>query len=290
MADPGLSIQELQATQTTNYIAGVDHIWNRQWSFTTALYLIARYSGPLGIIGVAVEAMCMKWIYSVTSVDLNILLAETWLNNIFLVTMQAILVIRVYALFNRSKKVLIFLATLYALQATVIFVLTALFFNHPALHEYIASPSPAGGGVAQLFSTTASVYTPFILGSTFLPPAFDTIMLLFALWAFVRHALEAKRANGGWSINVLVRTLVADHLVYFVCFQIWMTLTLAANYTTDESNLAILIVVLDVFTALAVVAGPRMVISLRAIENKTRGEGSSLEECYGDRKWVPSNG
>ncbi|KAH7907872.1 hypothetical protein BJ138DRAFT_429004 [Hygrophoropsis aurantiaca] len=71
----------------------------------------------------------------------------------------------------------------------------------------------------------------------FLPPIFDAIVLVFALWAFVRHALEAKTSDGGWSINVLIRTLVADHLPYFVCFQIWMTLTLAANYTTDEVNI-----------------------------------------------------
>ncbi|KAH7905587.1 hypothetical protein BJ138DRAFT_746665 [Hygrophoropsis aurantiaca] len=112
---------------------------------------------------------------------------------------------------------------------------------------------------------------PFNQYSAFMPLVFDTILLFFALWAFVRHALEAKTLDGGWSINVLVRTLVADHLAYFVCFQIWMTLTIGANYANDESN--VLVGALYVFNVSTVVAGPRMVISLRAIENKTRGEG-----------------
>ncbi|KAH7905588.1 hypothetical protein BJ138DRAFT_746801 [Hygrophoropsis aurantiaca] len=149
MADSAL-IQELQVAQTANYVAAaagalvvydqvltslqeVDHIWNRQWSFTTALYLIARYSGDLQVIGAAAWAMCINWTYLV---NLNIMLAESWLQNIFPVAMQAILTIRVYALFNRSKKVLIVLAMLYALQAIATFVSTALLYNSRALHEY----------------------------------------------------------------------------------------------------------------------------------------------------------
>ncbi|KAH7905589.1 hypothetical protein BJ138DRAFT_1118336 [Hygrophoropsis aurantiaca] len=211
---------------------------------------------------------------SFASVDLNMMLAETWLENIFLVTMQAILLIRVYALFNRSKKVLIFLATLYALQATATLALTALLYNNRALHDNIASIGPAIGSVVQIVNENPSPYTPFAQDGTLLPPVFDTIVLIFALWAFIKHALEAKTLDGGWSINLLVRTLIADHLVYFVCFQIWMALTLATDYATDEPS--VLTMVFCVFTALVVIVGPRMVISLRAIENKSRGEGVIL--------------
>ncbi|KAH7907865.1 hypothetical protein BJ138DRAFT_1103951 [Hygrophoropsis aurantiaca] len=314
MADPAL-IQELQARQFTNYVtvaAGalvvydqvltfsqeasesdnrsipqlltiptqVDYIWNRQWSFTTALYLISRYSGSLYMIVSAAGCIYLNWTYSgvLRNINsyLNMMMADTWLQNIFVVTMQAILVIRVYALFNRSKKVLIFLATLYALQATATLALTALLYNNRALPEYIVSVGPAIGSVTQNVSTNSSTYAPFDQDGTFLPPVFDTIVLFFALWAFVRHVLEAKTLDGGWSVNVLVKTLVADHLVYFVCFQIWMTLAIAANYATHEPNTVILVGAFNFFTALVVVVGPRMVISLRAIENKTRGEGVIL--------------
>ncbi|KAH7905586.1 hypothetical protein BJ138DRAFT_1183571 [Hygrophoropsis aurantiaca] len=53
-----------------------------------------------------------------------------------------------------------------------------------------------------------------------------------------------------------------------------MALTLATDYATDEPS--VLTMVFCVFTALVVVVGPRMVISLRAIENKSRGEGVIL--------------
>ncbi|KAH7908084.1 hypothetical protein BJ138DRAFT_1158503 [Hygrophoropsis aurantiaca] len=80
MADPAF-IQELQMVQTMNYLTAaggalvaydqvitfsqeVDHIWNRKWSFVTALYLIARYSGSLSLVGAAAWDMCINWSYS----------------------------------------------------------------------------------------------------------------------------------------------------------------------------------------------------------------------------------
>ncbi|KAH7904006.1 hypothetical protein BJ138DRAFT_44995 [Hygrophoropsis aurantiaca] len=289
MSDPALIIQELQQTQTTNYITAaagalvvydqaltfsqeVNHIWSRQWSLMTALYLIARYSGSLTIIGLAAWDVCTSWTYAV---NVNITLAVNWAANIFLLSMQAILVVRVCALFGRSKKISIFLATCYALQATTVFVMTVLQFNNRALHEYVASISPAIGSIAQnVVYSNPSIDTIFAQNSTIVSVVFNTVLLLFALWAFIRHALQAKTLDKGLSINAFVRTLVADHLVYFVCNLIWLSLSLASDYFTEPN--VVLTGALNVFTSLAVIAGPRMVISIRAIENKTRREGVVL--------------
>ncbi|KAH7905634.1 hypothetical protein BJ138DRAFT_1183541 [Hygrophoropsis aurantiaca] len=294
MADPAV-IQVLQTIQTTNYITAagaalvvydqvltlsqeVDLIWNRNWSFMTVLYLIARYSGNLSMVGLAVWDMCISW---TSSVDVNITLAVNWGENIFLLTMQAILVIRVYALFNRSRKVLIFLATLYVLQATTTFVMTSLYYNNRVQDEIVASTGPAIGSVMQIINTTTAFLHLSVLAGqdgTIMSVVFDIVVFFFALWAFVQHTLEARTLDGGWSINVLVRTLIADHLAFFVCNLIWLSLALASVYYTEFSVFtASLTGTLNVFTGLVVVSGPRMVISLRAMENKTRGEGGTLE-------------
>ncbi|KAH7905931.1 hypothetical protein BJ138DRAFT_1226039 [Hygrophoropsis aurantiaca] len=213
--------------------------------------------------------------------DLNIYLAVNWGQLVFILTMQAILAIRVYALFNRSKKVLIFLAVLYTLQATAVFVLTGLFWNMQALHEFFGPISPAIGSVTRMITTnaSASAYLSISVNDTIVSVVFDTVLLFFALWAFVRHALGEKTIDGGWSINVLVRTLVADHLLYFVCNLTWLSITLYSNYIVELPTISglLLDIMLCVFSPLVVIAGPRMVISIRAMENKTRGEGGTLE-------------
>ncbi|KAH7905102.1 hypothetical protein BJ138DRAFT_1165388 [Hygrophoropsis aurantiaca] len=291
MADNPLgSIQLLRAIQTNNYFiaaAGalvvydhvltlsqeVDYIWNRQWSFMMALYLMARYSGTLSMIVATALSIYLNWTYSGF---VNMDLAKTWTENTFALTMQAILAIRVYALFNQSKKVLVCLAISYVLQASAVIVTTALPFNNQTVDQFVIAVGPATGSVTQ--GTEIDPTAVFLLAqeSTFVSVVFDIILLLFALWAFVRHALEAKTRDGGWFINVLVRTLVADHLMYFVCNLTWLVLILASDYTNNPEGSLMSQDVYFVFNALAVISGPGMVISLRAKEDKTRGEGETL--------------
>ncbi|KAH7907741.1 hypothetical protein BJ138DRAFT_445012 [Hygrophoropsis aurantiaca] len=226
--------------QVLTFSQEVNLIWNRQWSFITALYLIARYFGSLFVIANAALNVSINWTYSV---NVNMYLVLNWAENIFIVAMQAILVIRVYALFNRSKKVLVFLATTYVLQATATIVITGLIANKRVLDEYYLSIGSPVGSVVQPVSVdnnspTSSFLITLTRDSTILPIVFDTILMLFALWAFVKHALEAKTSNGGWRINVLVSILVADHLLYFICNLAWLSLILAAAYYTVVSMIS----------------------------------------------------
>ncbi|KAH7903236.1 hypothetical protein BJ138DRAFT_1195599, partial [Hygrophoropsis aurantiaca] len=257
MADPtALIIQMLQTKQRTNYLAAgagaliaYDQVLtfaHEQLTMQTKikeskleLYIclipnrpvlwVSEHNIPVGLSlslilidsGLAAWIIRINWTYSGYVIMYLVVL---WATNIFLLSMQAILVIRVYALLNRSKKVLVFLATCYTLQAAAVFVMTALEYNSRALHEYGQD-------------------------STIVSLVFDGILLSFALRAFVIHALEAKTLNRGWSVNVLVRTIVTDHLVYFVCNIIWLSLVIASKYLAEQ----------NVFTTLAVLAGPRMV-------------------------------
>ncbi|KAH7904614.1 hypothetical protein BJ138DRAFT_1166234 [Hygrophoropsis aurantiaca] len=213
---------------------------------------------------------------------LNMYLAVNWAQTIFLQAMQAILVIRVYALLNRSKKVAVFLATFYCLQAIAAFVMAGLLTNTRVLHQSFTSIGPAIGTIAVYvyshFSTMTFKSLPLNITIVFV--IFDTVLLFFALLGFVRHTLEAKRLDGGWSINMLVRTLMADHLMYFFCYLVWMSLSLTTDYNLEVNVFTDLITTLVnqlyfVSRALGVVAGPRMVISIRAIENKTRWGGGT---------------
>ncbi|KAH7907224.1 hypothetical protein BJ138DRAFT_1160626 [Hygrophoropsis aurantiaca] len=246
----------------------------------TALYLIAHYFGLLYVIADAALCMYTNWTYSGY---VNMVLALNWAENIFIVTMQAILVIRVYALFNQSKKVLIFLATFYVIQATATFVVTGFIDNKRVLDESYASVRPAIGSVEQLTIVNVnSSASPLLItlseDGIIVSIVFDIILLCFALWAFVKHALKAKTLDGGWSINALVRALMAHHLLYFICNLSWLALSIATAYISQLNAFGLLLYsIFSVFSALVVVAGPRMVISLRATEKKTRGEGATLE-------------
>ncbi|KAH7907905.1 hypothetical protein BJ138DRAFT_1116291 [Hygrophoropsis aurantiaca] len=219
------------------------------------------------------------------SVDVNMCLAVNWTQSIFILAMQAILVIRVYALFNQSKKVLLFLTTFYALRATAALVIVAVLYNNRAIHESVIFVGPALGNVAQI----VNINSPAILltvgrNGTILYVVFDTILLFFALWAFLRHILEAKALDGGWSINVLIygSKYMTDTFSSLSSFQTWMVITLAEDIT---GGVSIDVVTIDspgqqfthFFHRIGGCCRACMVTSLRETENKTRQQGGTLD-------------
>ncbi|KAH7926117.1 hypothetical protein BV22DRAFT_386216 [Leucogyrophana mollusca] len=132
MSDSDSLIQALYQTQSLNHLAmatgaavmydqvlnfsqEVDHIWNRRWGPTTALYLVARYSGPVSLFTSIASIVRLNWSLTVIKI---IYIIGNWSSNVFLTAMQAILLMRVFALCGRSKTVLIFLSACFFCQTS----------------------------------------------------------------------------------------------------------------------------------------------------------------------------
>ncbi|KAH7920095.1 hypothetical protein BV22DRAFT_1133342 [Leucogyrophana mollusca] len=108
--------------------------------------------------------------------------------------------------------------------------------------------------------------------------AFDVILLAFALFAAVKHALETRQLHGKWSINPLVKALVADQIIYFIGNVIWQATAIPlASPNSNAVGSSFMGGVNSFFNAFVVSAGPHMVISLRAQEVQTM-EGTSHGE------------
>ncbi|KAH7927424.1 hypothetical protein BV22DRAFT_1045350 [Leucogyrophana mollusca] len=207
------------------------------------------------------------------------------------VAMQAILLVRVYALYNRSKKLLAFLLVCFFCEAIVVLVISGMLFNFSVMGRYFLSVGPNSfGSVTEEEEVDPFAFGPLGVVDVMMQLSFDVILLAFALFAAVKHALEARRLHGAWSINPLVKALVADQIIYFVGPRvtfthselarnvIWQAIVIPVILPNPNADGSPFMVILnDVFNAFAVSAGPHMVISLRAQELKT-AEGTSLGE------------
>lgn len=69
-------------------------------------------------------------------------------------------------------------------------------------------------------TNTPTFYAALNMATTAGQAAYDLIMMMFALacMAFIKHALQLRKVSGPWSVNSLVRLLVADQLVYFLWY------------------------------------------------------------------------
>ncbi|KAH7911245.1 hypothetical protein BJ138DRAFT_949713 [Hygrophoropsis aurantiaca] len=174
--------------------------------------------------------------------------------------MQAILLLRVYALYNRSKKILAILLACFFCQVVASIVLVAMQYNTSFIGKYIISVGPSLGSFAEesdanpaFYPTTPKVTLPIIL-------AFDVILFALAIVAFVKHALQSKASHGSWAINSLLKLLITDHILYFLCYMVLQAVLLAKFIV---GPLMWMITVQMVLDPLVLIFGPRMVLTLR---------------------------
>ncbi|KAH7911242.1 hypothetical protein BJ138DRAFT_949464 [Hygrophoropsis aurantiaca] len=195
---------------------------------------------------------------------ISVTLVLTWTALIFTFAMQAILLLRVYALYNRSKKILAILLACFFCQAIASIVLEAMQYNSSFIGKYIISVGgPSLGSFGEetdanpaFFPTTPKIYLLILL-------AFSVILFAFAIVAFVKHALQNKASHGSWAINPLIKLLITDHTLYFLCYTIVQAVMLAKFIVGMPLVALWMLTIQNVLQPLLVIFGPRMVLTLR---------------------------
>ncbi|KAH7920502.1 hypothetical protein BV22DRAFT_798954 [Leucogyrophana mollusca] len=255
--------------QVLNFSQEVDLIWNRRWSLTTALYLVARYSGSLMILGEAAAAVRLTWTYTVAAA---FYIALNWSTNIFLTSMQAILLMRAYALCGGSTIIFYVMVPCFCCQAIAVVVMTGMAYTIPTMRKYFVFLGAPIGSVTQDAVLDAAAFRPLAVIIPALELVFDVMIFVLALFAFLKHATEARELSGRWSVNPLMKLLVTDQMLYFLCYLALQAISFViSDPDINPTEYADVVVNTtdDVLLGLAAILGPRMVLSLRAQEAKS---------------------
>ncbi|KAG2365468.1 hypothetical protein BDR07DRAFT_640696 [Suillus spraguei] len=190
----------------------VELIWRKRWSLMTIMYIGVRYLGILYAV--------LNMLISVTTVSLtdtvSYIMYAGWVCIVFVIfTMLWVIIInRLHAMYQRSRKILIFL---------IVTFLAATVFN----------------GVAVILATMHTSGEEFILSGThqcsFVQPKdialllpltwiFVTVWEVFAMypavWIAVKQFREVRRDSTGGIIGDCFTVLMKTHLLYFTSFVV----------------------------------------------------------------------
>lgn len=246
----------------------IELIWMQRWTHMTILYLSVRYCGILTFV--------VNILASLPSVSLTdtgcatIFRVQTWANFIVLTMLDVIIIIRLYAMYQQSTKILVFLVVIF-LAVTIVFgVITGIISNDgsESAEEFILSGtyqcifSGGGGGVPLLNAVTWILTT-----------VWEVLALCFAVWIVIKHFRELRQTPTGSTIGDCFMVLIRTHAFYFAfftavsCFNLgW----LSPNITGSDS-------VADAFyygafqiasVVQQFVLGPRLILSVRASNAK----------------------
>ncbi|KAG1834335.1 hypothetical protein DFJ58DRAFT_750188 [Suillus subalutaceus] len=232
----------------------VELIWRQRWSLMTVLYLGVRYGG----IGFSVMYMLGLVVYD----------ALNWTNDVVEVILGVIMIARLHAMYQRSRKVLIFLVVSLLAITIANAVMGVIMMLRISGEEYILSGTyqcSIGYAGDSIFLGSMT----WILGTVW-----EVLALCLAVWIAIKHFRELRRHSTSGIIRDCFTVLMQTHVSYFAsflvisCFEIGLfSPTLSADVLSLDTQ--IYIGLRQIFQVVQMfVLGPRLILGVREYHAK----------------------
>ncbi|KAG1795302.1 uncharacterized protein HD556DRAFT_1526678 [Suillus plorans] len=232
----------------------VELIWRQRWSLMTALYLGVRYLGFL----YATLAILSGIIY----------IAWIWTGVVVFAMIWVIIITRLYAMYQGSRKILIFLIVTFLLLSIFDAVAVVLITIYSSGEELILS-----GTYQCLIHDTERVL--LLMSATWvLGTAWEVLALCLTVWIAAKHIRELRQHSAGGIIEDCFTVLMKTHVVYFASFVAVSCIELIVNFsptlsTGSSLDAQIILGVVQIFEVVQMfVLGPRLILGVREYHAK----------------------
>ncbi|KAG1883300.1 hypothetical protein F4604DRAFT_283755 [Suillus subluteus] len=185
----------------------VELIWKQRWSLMTLLYLSVRYAG----IGYAV----MYTLASVPSISLTdtvsriISIALDWMAEVVDAMLGVIIITRLHAMYQQSRKVLILLVVIFLATRIASAVMAEIMMMQTSGKELILS-----GTYQCQFRYTGDDLLLISMAWIFVT-VWEVLALCLAIWITVKHFCELRRHSTSGIIGDCFAVLLKTHVSYF---------------------------------------------------------------------------
>ncbi|OAX32806.1 hypothetical protein K503DRAFT_804919 [Rhizopogon vinicolor AM-OR11-026] len=188
---------------------------------------------------------------------------QNWITVIINAMMGVIIIARLYAMYQRSRKMLIFLVVTFLAIHIIDVVIAAITTMRIFGDEYVLSGAHmcayGSRGDAKLLAEITWI----------LSTAWETLTLCLAVWIAVKHFHELQRPSARWTVGDCFTILVKTHVFYFASFVAVSTLQLTADFspTLEYSNSMAEGIFLGILglarVAQMFILGPRLILAIR---------------------------
>ncbi|KAG2051933.1 hypothetical protein BDR06DRAFT_562755 [Suillus hirtellus] len=208
----------------------VELIWRQRWSLMTILYLSVRY---LGILSAAMNMLLsVPTILLSDTVSLISYNVWNWIVDVAYVMLWVIMVTRLHAMYQQSRKILIFLIVTFLAVSILNGVTTVMTTMQVSGKEFILSGTyqcqiDYPEDILLLMSAT------WIFGT-----AWEVLTLCLAIWIAVKHFRELRQHSAGGIIEGCFTVLMKTHVLYFACSvaasSFWLTIDISSIRSMDQ--------------------------------------------------------
>lgn len=230
----------------------------------TVLYLSVRYAGlPYAVAVVLVNLPSI----SMTNTGCNIMyFALNWMTLVMTVILCFIVSSRLYAMYRRSRKMLVFLVATFLPIAVACGVLTAI------VNSYVSGEQQVLSGT-YLCTYKYEQDAQLLISITWiLTTVWAVIILCLVGWIVVKHFRELQQPSTRWTISDCFRVLINTPMIYFVSIVVYSLGLgdLSPNlFNSSSVGSDVYYGVLQILSFVQMfVLGPRLILSVREYEAK----------------------
>ncbi|KAI9457547.1 hypothetical protein HD554DRAFT_1769883 [Boletus coccyginus] len=263
----------------------IDYVWCKPWSWVSIMYILVRYVGLLGSTFVpgpitmyvhqftAIHTIRLRHGYSKGTV---LYLVIYWAFPIFLLSADLVMILRVYAMWNRSKWILSILLFVCVPQVVISFVLAGIYYNP---NTYFSVTIIQVGGFS-FCNGLSEIPSPLLLGVTIPRFVLGVTLLTLAAIPTLKGSIEMYRATRIWQLNQYVQQLMRDGIFYFFVVALYNVHDII---TSGPAIDATPVLILTAFSYIAICPiMPRFIISVRELyEHDLRGRWQGIDTGFG---------
>ncbi|KAG2095098.1 uncharacterized protein F5147DRAFT_718762 [Suillus discolor] len=237
----------------------IELVWTKRWSLMTILYLSLRCTGIIFTVSTVLwtlpsvsltDTSCtiIWYLQSGTSVVANAVLG-------------VILIIRLHAMYERSRKMLVFLVV-FLLAATIVFTVIAA-------TSHISGVEIVIYGIHQCSPTGSS--SNLVTEAWGISTAWELTTLCLAVWVVVKYLRELKQPLAKLTLGNYFRVLIETHAFYFIAYAAVACLNLGSLSPSigDPLGVEIYYGILQLAQVMQMfILGPRLILSIREYHDK----------------------
>ncbi|KAG1796241.1 uncharacterized protein HD556DRAFT_1307003 [Suillus plorans] len=249
----------------------VELIWRQRWSMMTVLYLTARYVA----IGFSLVNMLIS-LPTIPKTDVGCLImieVINWTNDIVYIILGVIAIARLHAMYQGSRKVLIFLLVVFLAIRISMEVINAIMTTQLTGEEYILS----GIYKCRIGYPGDSIFLDAV--SWILGTVWEVLTLCLAVWIAVKNYRELRGRPTGGIMKDCFTVLMQTHISYFASFACASFLVvsslqisfLSPKFLPNEYSFGVqlYICLIQIFQTVQLsVLGPRLILSVREYNAK----------------------
>ncbi|KAF8126736.1 hypothetical protein EV363DRAFT_562203 [Boletus edulis] len=245
-----------------NFSREIEYVWLRPWTWVSTMFVVVRYIGLCWII--------IFTLYGTTFLPGPLEVSRVtdavsgWAFIVFLSATDLILILRVYAMWNRSRTILSILLFIYVPQNIISVVLGGI-YNNPNTYLSVTLVQFLDFS----FCKDLFIDTPATLPVYRATPrlVLSAALVILAVFQTLKQSFEMYKATKQWQPNQYMQKLVGDGILYFivnVSYQSYIVFILIAAQT----SITTLFLTVSLFLTLYYTLIPRLVISIRELYDR----------------------